>query len=159
MPSVFLERIVSGGQTGVDRAALDVALLLGIACGGWCPRGRKAEDGIIAQRYPLRETPSGDYRQRTRANVFTADGTLILYPGRLTGGTALTARIAQRASRPCYLVDLNAAPSPSATRAWLHDQRIRVLNVAGPRESQARGIYRRTRRWLLDLLARTPRVR
>lgn len=154
--SPLIERIVSGGQTGVDRAALDVALLLGIPCGGWCPRGRKAEDGIIAYRYPLQETASSGYRERTAANVWASDGTLILHQGRLTGGTALTVQIAQYASRPRFLVDLSTLPSPSETLLWIRKRRIRVLNVAGPRESQARGIYLRAHHWLLNLVVQGP---
>ena len=154
MPSGFIERIVSGGQTGVDRAALDVALLLDIPCGGWCPRERKAEDGTIAERYPLQETRSSDYRQRTLANVLSSDGTLILHSGRLAGGTALTLRLAKRVRKPCCVVDLGASPSPNDTLSWIRRYKIRVLNVAGPRESQARGISLRAHRWLLDLMVR-----
>ena len=83
----MLTRIVSGGQTGVDRAALDVALELSIPCGGWCPKGRKAEDGALPARYPLKETPSEEYAQRTTWNVRDSDGTLILTHGAPTGGT------------------------------------------------------------------------
>lgn len=89
-------KIISGGQTGVDRAALDAALQLGIPCGGWCPKGRKAKDGPIPDRYPLKETESGSYPVRTEMNVRDSDGTLILTWGRPTGGTALTVRLARR---------------------------------------------------------------
>lgn len=102
--------IVSGGQTGVDRAALDVALELGFLCDGWCPRGRKAEDGPIACRYPLRETPSARLSQRTEWNVRDSDGTLILTKGRPRGGTALTIQLATRLTRPHLVLDLDAAP-------------------------------------------------
>jgi len=156
MASRPIDRILSGGQTGVDRAALDVALLLAISCGGWCPRGRKAEDGPIAQRYPLTETHSSDYRQRTAANVLASNGTLILYRGHLSGGTGLTLRIAERASKPFFKVNLETSPSPANTLTWIRNHRIRVLNVAGPRESQALGIYLQARRWLLRLLAPGP---
>ena len=94
-PSFLVEKIVSGGQTGVDRAALDVALELGIPCGGWCPRGRRAEDGALSARYPLMETPSDDYVQRTTWNIRDSDGTLILTRGEPTGGTAQTALICE----------------------------------------------------------------
>src|SRR3954454_8651242 len=90
--AVMFTKIVSGGQTGVDRAALDVALALGIPCGGWCPKGRKAEDGPIEDRYPLSETPSSDYRQRTLWNIRDSDATLILTWGEPTGGTLLTVK-------------------------------------------------------------------
>ncbi len=93
------EKIVSGGQTGVDRAALDAALALGVPCGGWCPRGRRAEDGEIPARYPLRETPLPTYEQRTEWNVRDADGTLVLTRGPASGGTALTLALAERLGR------------------------------------------------------------
>jgi hypothetical protein len=135
-----LERIVSGGQTGVDRAALDAALAAGVAVGGWCPRGRLAEDGAIPERYPLRETASADPAQRTEWNVRDSDGTLILHRGPLAGGTALTADLARRAGRPLLLLDLDAPPPVVEVQAWLRERGIRVLNVAGPRASEAPGI-------------------
>jgi hypothetical protein len=143
-----IRQIVSGGQTGVDRAALDVALGLGLPCGGWCPRGRKAEDGSIPGRYPLLETPAAAYRQRTEWNVRDADGTLVLHCGQATGGTALTIRLARRRRQPLLVLDLNLDPSPSLVRDWVRDRRIRVLNVAGPRESKCAGIHRRAARFL-----------
>ena len=136
----MIERIVSGGQTGVDRAALDVALALGLPCGGWCPRGRRAEDGPIDERYPLRETPSPDYPQRTEWNVRDSDGTLVLTRGRPGGGTALTIALARRLGRPCLVVDLASDPDPDPVRRWVESEGIRTLNVAGPRESQQPGI-------------------
>lgn len=139
-----IERVVSGGQTGVDRAALDVALALGIACGGWCPRGRRAEDGAIPDRYPLCETPASAYPQRTEWNVRDSDATLILYRGRLRGGSALTRELARRLGRPCLALDLDAAGADAvAVRAWLAEQRVRVLNVAGPRASDGADLYAR----------------
>src|SRR5215217_2323846 len=92
-------KIVSGGQTGVDRAALDVALELGIECGGWCPAGRQAEDGPIDARYPLRETPSADPAQRTEWNVRDSDATLLLTTGAASPGTELTREVARRLGR------------------------------------------------------------
>ena len=147
------ERIVSGGQTGVDRAALDAALALGLACGGWCPKGRLAEDGRIHERYPLAETPSDDYSQRTEWNVRDSDGTLILYRGVLTGGSALTARLAERYDRPSLALDLGAPPDPLAIRHWIAQNQIRVLNVAGPRDSGAPGLYESARELLAAVLA------
>jgi len=147
------ERIVSGGQTGVDRAALDVALELGLACGGWCPKGRLAEDGRIPERYPLLETPSDDYPQRTEWNVRDSDGTLVLYRGVLKGGSALTARLAERYGRPCLALDLQAAPAAFAIADWISRNRIRVLNVAGPRASESDGLYQQARSLLSTLLA------
>lgn len=139
--AAVVRRIVSGGQTGVDRAALDVALELGIACGGWCPRGRLAEDGTIPERYPLRETPSADYSQRTEWNVRDSDATLILYRGRLAGGSALTEELARRHGRPCLALELGTPDGALAVRGWLRERRVAVLNVAGPRASDVLDLY------------------
>ena len=146
-------RVVSGGQTGVDRAALDAAMALGIPCGGWCPKGRKAEDGPIASRYPLTETPSETYAQRTEWNVRDADGTLALVlGGPLTGGTAETVEHARRLGRPYLVLDVTQAPAPAVVAAWVERYGIRTLNVAGPRESKAPGMYRRAAQWLRETL-------
>jgi hypothetical protein len=134
-------KILSGGQTGVDRAALDVALELGLACGGWCPRGRRAEDGSIPERYPLTETSSRAYPQRTKCNVLDSDGTLILTRGRPTGGTALTIKIAAEWGKPYLVMDLSRNADPELVRAWRCAHHIRILNVAGARESESPGIY------------------
>lgn len=107
-------KIVSGGQTGVDRAALDTALELGLPCGGRCPRGRKAEDGPIPARYPLTETSSAEYAQRTEWNVRDSDGTLVLTRGQPTGGTALTIELAERLGKPYLVVDLESEPNAAA---------------------------------------------
>lgn len=136
-----VQKVVSGGQTGVDRAALDVAFELGLPCGGWCPQGRKAEDGPIATRYPLKETPSDDYSERTEWNVRDSDGTLVLTRDDPTEGTAFTIERAARLRKPCLVVDLSDKPSVSTVCAWVKDRRIRILNVAGPRESKCPGIY------------------
>ena len=144
--------IVSGGQTGVDRAALDVALELGRPCGGWCPRGRRAEDGVVPPRYLLRETPSRDYRQRTAWNVRDSDGTLVLAWGEPRGGSAYTVRIAVRLGKPVLVLDLSAAPEPAPVREWLAAHAVRVLNVAGPRASEAGEAYARAVALLRALL-------
>jgi hypothetical protein len=153
----MLEKIVSGGQTGVDRAALDAALAAGIAAGGWCPRGRLAEDGAIAETYPLTETPSAQYRERTQWNVRDSDGTLILVRGNLSGGTALTVEFAQAQGRPRRVVRLDRpgmlAEEPAATLAWIAEHGIATLNVAGPRESQRPGIYDEARAFMETLIA------
>ncbi len=147
------KRIISGGQTGVDRAALDIALERHIPCGGWCPKGRRAEDGVIPARYPLRETESSDYRIRTRRNVLDADATLILTRGTPTGGTALTYRCARHANKPCLVIDMKKGTDPAAIRAWLNGHRIGTLNVAGPRESHQPRIYRQALNLLRKVLA------
>ena len=146
-------KIVSGGQTGVDRAALNVALELGLEVGGWCPRGRRAEDGAIAQLYPLRETPSHSYSQRTEWNVRDSDGTLILYRGILGGGTRLTVELARRYGRPLSILDLTGDEDTEKVRQWLQAHAIRVLNVAGPRESGEPGIQAQAQVFLRLLLA------
>ncbi|MBW3595740.1 MAG: putative molybdenum carrier protein [Planctomycetes bacterium] len=136
----YVRRIVSGGQTGVDRAALDAAIALGIDHGGWSPRGRRAEDGVIDSRYRLRETDSTKYHVRTEWNVRDSDGTLILHRGELSGGTDYTRRCAALHGKPCLSVAL-ATANLRDIRTWLADNAIAVLNVAGPRESTAPGIY------------------
>ena len=146
-------KIVSGGQTGVDRAALDAALTLKIPCGGWCPHGRLAEDGVIAPAYPLQETPSADYAERTEWNVRDSDGTLILARGEPTGGTAMTVDFARRWHRPCLVLDLDRRPAPEQARVWARAERVRVLNVAGPRESKQPGIYDEAKKFLQQLFA------
>ena len=147
-------RIVSGGQTGVDRAALDVALELQWPCGGWCPRGRKAEDGVISARYPLQQTSSSKYVQRTRWNVRDSDGTLIIAVGPLTGGTAYTQRCTEHQSKPLFVVDLARSRAIMPVVRWIESERIRTLNVAGPRESSQSGIGRRAATFLRRLCAR-----
>jgi hypothetical protein len=149
-----IERIISGGQSGVDRAALDAALESGTPCGGWCPRNRRAEDGTIDPRYPLIETEGSGYAERTARNVESADGTLILTRGELTGGTALAHRLARELGKPCLVVDLSERPDPETARAWIARHHIRSVNVAGPRESQQAGIYSDARQFLIGLMTR-----
>jgi hypothetical protein len=136
-----IRRVVSGGQTGVDRAALDAARALGLSAGGWCPRGRHAEDGLIPVRYPLRETPSREYAQRTEWNVRDSDGTLVLTRGRASGGTAYTIEVARHLRRPLLVLDLARMPEAEALRVWSATHAVGTLNVAGPRESQRPGIH------------------
>jgi predicted Rossmann fold nucleotide-binding protein DprA/Smf involved in DNA uptake len=135
-----LEKIVSGGQTGVDRAALDVALEAGFPCGGWAPKGRMAEDGAIPRRYPLKECSIAGNAERTRLNVRDSDATLILTRGEPEGGTLLTIEWASRLSKPTLVVDLAQPTDPGGIADWLEGGRTRVLNVAGPRESTVPGI-------------------
>lgn len=146
-----LEKVVSGGQTGVDRAALDAALDAGLPVGGWCPPGRRAEDGEIPDRYLLRETPTEDYAERTAWNVRDSDGTLIIALEELSGGTALTQEEAERRGRPWLRVDPAAADAVSAVRTWIDEEDIRVLNVAGPRASEGDRVYQHARS-ILDRL-------
>src|SRR2546427_6307764 len=107
----MFEKVISGGQTGVDRAALDVALELGVPAGGWCPKGRKAEDGSLAPRYPLTETPSEGYWQRTEWNVRDSDGTLVLTRRAPTEGAAYTNEVAKKPGKPCLGADFTEEPN------------------------------------------------
>jgi hypothetical protein len=152
-----VEKIASGGQTGVDRAALDVALELGVPCGGWCPKGRKAEDGPIDIRYPLKETHSADYRIRTERNVRESDGTLIFTWRKPKSGTALTIRFVQKHRKPYLVVDLSEGGNPEIVEKWGEVSKIRVLNIAGIRESERPGIYHRTVEFLREVFDRTKR--
>jgi hypothetical protein len=149
----MFDKIVSGGQTGVDRAALDVALELGIPCGGWCPQGRRAEGGPIDGRYPLQETSWWGYSQRTEWNVRDSDGTLVLTRGEPDRGTALTVRLAAAHRRPCHVVNLAREVDAEAVWTWARQNRVLVLNVAGPRESSQPGIYAEAANFLRRLLA------
>jgi hypothetical protein len=152
-PGVPVQKVVSGGQTGVDRAALDVALELGLPCGGWCPHGRRAEDGAIPDAYPLRETPSPSYPERTAWNVRDSDATLVITRGEPRGGTALTVSLARRAGRPVLVIDLELNADHAPVRTFLADNAVRTLNVAGPRESEAPGIHDEAAALLRALLA------
>lgn len=149
-------RIVSGGQTGADRGALDAALELGLETGGWVPRGRLAEDGVIPDRYPnLREAESGAPAVRTELNVRDADATLIVSHGALIGGTALTEKLAVQLGRPLLHLDLDRLPEPNASTAlrdWLSERRPDTLNVAGARRSEDPKIHDAVRRLLVMAL-------
>jgi hypothetical protein len=155
-------KIISGGQTGVDRAALDVALKHGIDCGGWCPAGRLDEFGRIPDRYPLKELKQGNregrspdrpggletaapwekrriFADRTFANVRDSDGTVIIYPGKLAGGTEQTVRFCVEIQRPHQLIDalkLSAERGAKLISDFVRENQIGILNVAGPRESE-----------------------
>lgn len=146
-------RIVSGGQTGVDRGALEAAIALGLEHGGWCPRGRLSEDGCIPSRYTLREMDSSDYALRTEQNIIDSDATLILHEGPLRGGTLLTKRIAVRMKKPWLAVRIALRFDPTPVRHWLCEVRPEVLNVAGPRASSHEGIEERARLAMLRVLA------
>ncbi len=147
-----LERIVSGGQTGVDRAALDVAIELSIEHGGWCPRGRIAEDGTIPKSYRLKELDTSDYNQRTQRNVLDSDATLILYDGRMTGGTFLTKCYCEKLSKPSLCIAIKRPGPDRRVLAWLAEHHVRVLNIAGPRASKHPWIYDSAKRYLTRIL-------
>jgi hypothetical protein len=132
-------KIISGGQTGVDRAALDVALKHRIESGGWCPSGRLDEFGRIPDRYPVKELESGGFTERTLQNVKDSDGTVIIYPGKLSGGTEQTVRICVEQRRPLKLIDSSNVSTEKAAQLiadFVRANTIDVLNVAGPRQSE-----------------------
>jgi hypothetical protein len=143
--------VISGGQTGVDRAALDVAIELGIPIGGWCPKGRLAEDGKISDRYPLKETATDEFSVRTELNVLHSDGTLLVTLGELSGGTLFTRYCAQHHRKPWFGSDLQTPVSPDCFHQWLVAEAIRTLNVAGPRESHRPGLIYETAKELLHI--------
>jgi hypothetical protein len=136
--------IVSGGQTGVDRAALDAAQAAGVPCGGWCPAGRLDEHGVIPTRYPLREVPGGDFTARTLKNVQDSDATALICFGPPEGGTEQTRRFCLTEKKPHLLLDALALTPQQAVaqlEAFICRQRIRRLNVAGPRDSKEPRAY------------------
>lgn len=156
-PPLPLERIVSGGQTGVDRAALDVAIECGVPHGGWCPRGRLAEDGVISPAYRLEETPEPVYAQRTAWNVRDSDGTVIFSVSpELSGGSALTRQLAETLGKPCLhlAAERDGRTALRRLRAFIRRHGIRTLNVAGPRLSTEPGAAAFARRVLEALLRR-----
>lgn len=140
----MIEKIISGGQTGVDRAALDAAIELSIPHGGWLPKGRKTEDGPLPEHYLLQEMSSASYQDRTVRNVMDSDGTLIISRGTLTGGSALTQTAAAKNGKPCLHVNLKREPAflaASQVVEWLIENHVEILNVAGPRASKDPRIY------------------
>lgn len=143
--------IMSGGQTGVDRAALDVAMQLGIPVAGFCPKGRIAEDGLLDLKYPLQESVTSDYLERTFTNVLMSDGTLILCNGELTSGTLMTKEFAVVLRKPYHVVDLQMPHSHETVVHWIKEHSIRNLNFAGPRESKQPGVYTQACNYLLQL--------
>ena len=139
----MLQRIISGGQTGADRAALDAALETGFPCGGYCPKNREAEDGPIDDRYPLVEI-NGGYAERTRKNVEESDGTLIVFQSPIHGGTRLTRDYCIQCEKPCLLIDfITASPTQALeeVESFIHQYSINALNVAGPRASDCPEVY------------------
>jgi hypothetical protein len=143
----MVKKIISGGQTGADQAALDVAIKLGISHGGWIPKGRLTENGMLDDQYQLKEMETANYNKRTEQNVIDSHGTLILSHGELTGGSDYTRDMVLRHGRPWLHIDLNKTEFFQAARqirSWITDQEIKVLNVAGPRASKDPVIYRST---------------
>lgn len=134
----------------MDRGALDAAMELGLPTDGYCPRGRKAEDGVIPDKYRMREMSSSDYRDRTRMNVLRGDATLILYRGRVSGGTALTADLATSLGRRWLPIEINLVVDREDLDFFLNG--VTVLNVAGPRESKCPGIQEQAKKFLLGIL-------
>lgn len=157
-----IARITSGCQTGVDRGALDAALVVGFPCGGWVPARRTAEDGVIPDRYPVRELATGGYRQRTVRNVVDSDGTLVLHFGEPEGGTAQTVKLCFRHAKPCLAIDASEVPPERAAAqavAWAAIHGIETLNIAGPRatkEPRAYGYALATTMVLLRLARASP---
>jgi hypothetical protein len=146
-----VQKIVTGGQTGVDRAALDFAIRRRIPHGGYCPRGRRSESGAIAEKYRLTECASEDYATRTALNVQHSDGTLILTRGRPEGGTQRTIEYCIQFEKPHFVIDLGRKFKAADFAVWLHENRIETLNVAGPRESKQCGIARQAQYALEEL--------
>jgi hypothetical protein len=131
---ILCQKIISGGQTGVDRGTLDACLELNFPCGGWCPAGRRAEDGIIPAKYPLKQTREADYATRTKRNIQDSDATLIIHHGPLSGGTKLTYEYIQVVKKSVMLVVPGI--STDVVLEWLGLNKSLILNVAGPRESE-----------------------
>jgi hypothetical protein len=140
----FALKIISGGQTGADRAGLDVAIARGLPHGGWCPKGRKAEDGPLPVRYHLTETPTASYLVRTERNAAESDATVIFTLGVLSGGSKRTADFARRHGRPCLHLQLAEGREELAAQtlaSFIRVRRVASLNVAGSRETKATGLH------------------
>ena len=137
----MIKKVVSGGQTGVDRAGLDAAMEFGIPVGGYCPKGRLAEDGTVPEHYPLIELSRGGYPARTEKNVVESDGTLLLNIGRLSGGSKVTVECAKKHDKPYFVVQLDGEPRLEDVLRWIEAQEVKVFNVAGPRESKHPGVH------------------
>jgi Circularly permutated YpsA SLOG family len=152
---IRLERIVSGGQTGADQAALDVAIELGIPHGGWVPKGRRTECGPLPEKYRLKEMPTDSYPKRTEQNVIDSDGTLIISHGDLREGSEYTRKMAAKHGKPWIHIDADKHSVEAAVqmiRTWVSGNDIEVLNVAGPPASKDAQIYTETKRILRAVL-------
>ena len=151
----MIEKIISGGQTGADQAGLDAAIELGITHGGWIPKGRKTEEGPLPAKYKLKEMGTTSYPKRTEQNILNSDGTVIFTFGNLTGGSALTRKLAKTHGFPCLHVDLNkvtVGEGADIVRSWIEKHNIKVLNVAGSRASKAPTVYAVTKQILKDAI-------
>ena len=155
----MIEKIVSGGQTGVDQAGLSVASELGIEVGGWCPKGGLDENGncVLDQYASMKEATTTNPDERTKLNVEHSDGTLIIVPslplpGRTKDGTLLTIKHAEEKGKPHFVLSLDKPDSASEFKDWLDKNNIKVLNIAGPRESNAQGINRQAAKLLRDMI-------
>ncbi len=136
--------IISGGQTGVDRGALDWAISIGLNHGGACPLGRRSEDGKIPSRYQLTATDSRNYLVRTACNIKSADATLLLHRGEISGGTKSTIQVAKKYKKPLLIVHIDEPTAASQIAHWLDSHSFTILNIAGPRESKSPGIQTAT---------------
>lgn len=144
--------IISGGQTGVDRGALDAAIHLGIPHNGWCPKGRKSEDGVIPKKYNLKEMDVSYYWKRTEQNVLDSDGTLIIPGNCESKGTSLTIKLAKKYGKPTAVIPLDSPLALETFRAWINSMQIKTLNIAGPRESGSPGIGLAAKTFLIKAL-------
>jgi hypothetical protein len=143
----MITKIISGGQTGADRAALDFAIKHSIPYGGWVPKGRRTEDGTLPEKYQLQEMSTDEYSKRTKQNIVDSDATLILSHASLTGGSALTQSLAEKHGKPCIHIDLSKVGMRKAgliINIWIHRYKIKVLNIAGPKASKDPKIYQAT---------------
>jgi len=141
----MIKKIISGGQTGADQAALDAAIKYNFPHGGWIPKDRKTEDGMLPDEYKLKEMSTGSYPRRTEQNIIDSDGTVIISHGKLTVGSKLTQKLAEKHRRPCFHIDLNKIPAfmtSSQINTWVILHKIETLNVAGPRASKDPDIYK-----------------
>ena len=157
----MIKKIISGGQTGADQAALDVAIDFSIPHGGWISKGRKTEKGKLPDRYHLTETNTMDDAQRTELNVVDSDATLLFSHGVLQGGSALTRDLAKKHNKPCLHMDLdeiNEYKVVEIIRAWLRAREVGVLNIAGPCSSEDPRIYDNVKRILKSLLYFPPPI-
>jgi predicted Rossmann fold nucleotide-binding protein DprA/Smf involved in DNA uptake len=150
--NTILKKIVSGAQSGVDRAALDAAIKLKIPCGGYVPKGRLAEDGPISDKYPLTESYSSSYAVRTRLNIKYSDATLIIKNGDIEGGTLFTLNVCKKLKKTVKIVDLDDKNINAEINEFLIKILPKILNIAGPRESKNPGIYQKTFKVLLKVL-------